>query len=176
MTLKHPVACDVVQSDSAAADERLGALVPLPLRDRLGQRAQLESLGLLDVEDVVQLDDGSLPLDPFELLAALVIEHRVAVVVSGGQLLPLLDVHDGRALLALADVSAGLLESGGSRPSAGRRSHAPARSWRGRRRYRRDRLRPLPKLYGMIRSPGFHGFCHGAVPSLSAWMIRSANC
>ena len=28
----------------------------------------------------------------------------------------------------------------------------------------------------MIRSPGLQGFRHGAVPSFSAWMIRSANC
>ena len=32
-----PVAGDVVDADAAAADQRLGALVPLPLRDCLGQ-------------------------------------------------------------------------------------------------------------------------------------------
>ena len=83
----------------------------LPLRPWRGlERPKRELLGLLDVEDVVQLDERPLPLDLLQCRPPLLVPDGVAPLVAGGAPLPGVDVHDGRPLLALADVPAGLLD------------------------------------------------------------------
>ena len=98
------------------------------------------------IEDVVQLDERPVPLHPLQLRPSLLAPHRVTLLVAGRAPLPKVDVHDGRALLALADVPARFLGSGGNRPSLGRRSRSRARSARGAGRCRRG-------------SPGRSGNC-----------------
>ena len=61
------VAGHVVDPDAAGLDQRLGPLVSLPRRRRDLKRAQLQALGLLDVEDVVELDQRPVPLHPLDL-------------------------------------------------------------------------------------------------------------
>ena len=58
----------------------------------------------------MQLDERPVPLDPLELRPPLVVSNGVVLLVAGRAPLPEVDVHDGRTLLALADVPAGLLE------------------------------------------------------------------
>ena len=41
--------------------------MPVPLGSRGLKEPELQAFGLLDVEDVVQLDERPVPLDPFEL-------------------------------------------------------------------------------------------------------------
>ena len=52
----------MVDPNAAGLDQRLGPLVPRPLGNRGLKGPELQALGPLDVEDVVELDE--LPVSP----------------------------------------------------------------------------------------------------------------
>ena len=54
----------MVDPDPAVAAQGLGALVPVPLRHRSLERAELQPLGLLDIMDLVELDQQPVPREP----------------------------------------------------------------------------------------------------------------
>ena len=84
--------------------------MPVPLGSRGLKGPELQAFGLLDVEDVVQLDERPVPLDPFELWPPPLVADRLALLVAGRALLPEVDVHDGGSRLALAYVPSRLLD------------------------------------------------------------------
>ena len=105
-----PVPGAVVDPDAAVLHHRLDPLVALPRRSGAVERAQLQALGLLDVEDVLDLRQRAVALLPRVGRPALAVEHRLAALVANLHAAVELDVHDRRALLTLADVPAGLLD------------------------------------------------------------------
>ena len=103
----RPVASHVIDPDPAVADQGLGPLVPVPFRRRGRERPQVQAFGLLDFEDVLDLDERPVAPDPVERWPPRLIEHRLALVVAGRHAPLPLDVHDRCPRLALAYTGAG---------------------------------------------------------------------
>ena len=105
----------------------------------------------------MQLDERPVPLDPFELRPPFLVPDRLALFVAGRAPLPEVHVQDGRALLSLADMPAGLLDlTLASLAAPVRVGVAAFEPVQGEvQRVPPAESRPLAKLCGRMRSPGF---------------------